>query len=329
MNVTCLVRRTSNIDALKKSGCRIVYGDVLHDPEDVAVAVKGHDLVFHLAALTHAIRARDLVELNSNGFKTVVEACAACPAPPKLVYVSSLAAVGPNQRELPSRESSPGKPVSFYGQSKAACETIARQFSDQVPISIVRPPIVLGPGDRHGFEMFKIIDDIGWHFVPSFSTYNFSAIHVDDLATALIDVADRGQCLGPQSESQGVYFAAADEILTYSELGRLIGRALGRRRTRVLRVAMPIFWSIAGANELIGRVSSQARFLNLDKCREANAGSWSCSNSKIKEELGFAPAAPLLERLKQTGNWYRQNGWLKNKKFASNTASSQQVSGAQ
>ena len=227
MNVTCLVRRTSDIGALKKLGCRIVYGDVVNDPENVTAAVQGNDLVFHLAASTHAVRARDLVEMNSGGFKNVVEACAACPASPKLILVSSLAAVGPNQRDTPHHESNPGKPVSFYGRSKSACERIAKQCASRVPIAIVRPPIVLGQGDRYGFEMFKTIDEFGWHFVPSFSTHEFSAIHVDDLATALMTVADRGQCLDPNSQTQGIYFAAADETLTYSQLGRLIGQALG------------------------------------------------------------------------------------------------------
>jgi nucleoside-diphosphate-sugar epimerase len=306
-----------------------VHGDTVNNPDKVAAAVKGNDLVFHLAASTHAIRSRDLVEINVGGFRNVVQACANCDSPPTLVCVSSLAAVGPNSRSAPRRESDPGKPVSFYGQSKAGCERVAQEFSARLPISIVRPPIVLGNGDRQGLEMFRIIDHTGWHFVPSFSTHHFSTIHVDDLATALMGVAERGQRLCPDSTSRGIYFASADEVLTYSELGRLIGTALGRKRTRVLRVAMPIVWGVALSNEIIARWKSTARFVNFDKCREANAGSWSCSNSKIKDEIDFAPAAPLLERLRQTGNWYRQNGWLKKNKIPSTPTSSQQVSGAQ
>lgn len=329
IRVTCLVRPTSKIAALEKMGCRIAYGDTVHEPENVADAIAGHDVVFHLAASTHTIRSKDLVETNLRGFRNVAEACARCASPPKLIFVSSLAAVGPNRKSVPSRESDPTKPVSYYGQSKAACEGIARTYVGRVPISIVRPPIVLGSGDRHGLEMFRVIDQTGWHFVPSFSTNDYSVIHVDDLATALIDVAFRGECLSSDSISQGVYFAAADEILTYSELGRLVGKALGRKRTRVLRIAMPIFWAIALANDWIGQLTGKPRFLGLDKCREANAGSWSCSNAKIKQELGFAPSAPLLERLRQTGNWYRQNGWMKKKSVTSSATSSQQVSGAQ
>ena len=328
-NVTCLVRPTSNTDSLKQLGCQIVYGDTVQDPQSVKQAVQGQDVVFHLAASTHAIRAKDMVEMNAGGTESVLEACASCQSPPRLIYVSSIAAAGPNSGSTPHHESGTGNPISHYGRSKSAGERMAKEFAKRIPISIVRPPIVLGGGDRHGFGMFHSIDTTGWHFVPGFGSNCFSTIHVDDLATALIDVEDRGQCLSPDWQSQGIYFAAADEILTYSDLGKLIGQALGRNRTRVLRVPMSIFWGFALTNDVIGRLSSKAKFLGLDKCREAKAGSWSCSNTKIKEEVGFVPAYPLLERLQQTANWYRQNGWLKQRNPPSTTTSSQQVSGTQ
>ena len=50
--------------------------------------------------------------------------------------------------------------------------------------------------------------------------------------------------------------------------------------------------------------------MNLDKAREITAGSWICSARTAKEELGFSVGAPLLERLRQTAEWYRKEGWL-------------------
>lgn len=327
-DVTCLVRKTSKIEPLKKANCRIAYADTIKDPGDVAQAIIGHDVVIHLAASTHAVRPRDLMEMNSTGFKNIVEGCAAHETPPKLVFVSSIAAAGPSRRNLPHQESDPVRPVSYYGRSKALCEEIAYEFAPHVPISVMRPPIVVGGSDPHSFEMFRTINNLGWHFVPSFSTHDFSLIHVDDLVSAMIQVADRGKVLNSDHSSEGIYFVAADEVVTYSELGRLIGRALGRNRTRVLRIPLPALFGVTLTNEIVGRLTSKARFLNLDKCREASAGSWACSNEKIKQEVGFEPGAPLLERLRQTGNWYRQNGWLKTKRGSSSTNSPQQISGA-
>jgi nucleoside-diphosphate-sugar epimerase len=139
-NVTCLVRRTSDISDLKKLNCTIAYGDTVKEPENVRLAVEGMETVFHLAASTRSIASRDLEHINPTGFKNVVEACADRPSPPTLVLVSSLAAAGPSSKTVPLRENAPGNPISFYGKSKLACERIAAEFSTQVPISIVRPP---------------------------------------------------------------------------------------------------------------------------------------------------------------------------------------------
>jgi len=268
------------------------------------------------------------VMCDPTGFENLLNACADSQAPPTVVFVSSLAAAGPSGKHRPLVESDPSKPVSCYGRSKAECEKIGLKYSSRLPISIVRPPIVLGGGDRLGLEMFQTIDRFGWHFVPTlFSTRHCSVIHVDDLATALIEVADRGRRLSPKSDSEGIYYASADEIYTYSILGRQIGKALGRKRTRVCRVSMQIIWTIGSVNELKARVLSKRQFLNYDKFREINAGSWTCSNEKIKQETGFATLMPMPERLKQTANWYRQQEWLDKKKVASSAQPARQISG--
>jgi hypothetical protein len=54
----------------------------------------------------------------------------------------------------------------------------------------------------------------------------------------------------------------------------------------------------------------KAMSLNLDKVREATAGSWICSPRTAEAELGFKPAAPLEDRFRQTTEWYVKQGWL-------------------
>ncbi len=310
-NVKCLARPTSNISQLQKLKCLIVHGDLAESSRAITDAVSNVDTIYHLAASTHAIHARNLVSINTSSTKNLLNACAACNSPPTLVFVSSLAAVGPSSGTQLLRESDPRNPVSFYGRSKADCELAALEYSDRLPISIVRPPIVLGGGDRHGLQIFDLIDRFGWHIVPGFTDRLFSLIHVDDLANVLIDVGDRGRRLSRESSSHGIYFASGDETVTYADLGRLIGRALGRSQTRIMRVGKPIMWAFAAINEVKGRLVSDAQFLNLDKFREAFAGSWACSNEKLKQEFGGVHFPPLSLRLKQTVDWYRQRGWLR------------------
>jgi nucleoside-diphosphate-sugar epimerase len=98
--------------------------------------------------------------------------------------------------------------------------------------------------------------------------------------------------------------------VTLGEFSQMIGRAMGRRHTIVLPVPSPVTWSIAAVLELFSRLARRPVSLNLDKAREATAGSWTCSSGKAAAELGFQPAAPLQQRIEQTVQWYRDAKWI-------------------
>ena len=146
-NVSCLVRRTSNISPLKNKHCSIIYADTVKNRDEVAAAIKDKATVYHLAASTNAVRSSDLIQTNAMAMENVLHGCDSCDSPPTLVFVSSLAAVGPSL-DTPHLESDPRNPVSNYGRSKAACEIAAAAYGSRIPISIIRPPIVLGQRDR-------------------------------------------------------------------------------------------------------------------------------------------------------------------------------------
>jgi nucleoside-diphosphate-sugar epimerase len=254
-----------------------------------------------------------MIDGNVDGLKNLLNACECNETPPVVVFVSSLAAVGPSKFGRPHVETDVCRPISNYGISKSQAESLARTYCSRIPISIVRPPIVLGPGDREGLMLFKLIDSQGVHVIPSWRDYEYSVIHVNDLVKALTAVTSSGKRLAPDAVANGIYFAADDEILTYRELGRMIARALGRKKVRILSMPEFAVWSLATANSLLGRLTGRPNFLGRDKAREATAGSWTCSNAKIKKEVNFDWASSLSDQLEQTAQWYRSHGWLKPK----------------
>lgn len=315
--VRAIVRETSDTSAIRALGCECFTADLLHPSNDIEAAVAGCDWVFHLAAETRSVVSRDLVQRNSRAMKSLLEAVAHQPEPARVVYVSSLAAAGPSSETQPLTESQPRRPVSWYGRSKAECEQLSESYSDRIPISIVRPPIVLGENDRNGWLMFQPIDQMGMHFVPGFRKRMFSAIYVGDLCEMLLEVAARGQSLtsdapdGKSAQSgQGIYYATSPEVYSFAELGVAIGRAMGRRSVWAIPVAMPLLWAIAAFNELKARMVQRPQFLNRDKLHEAEAGSWWCSGKKMYDELGIAPHASFEDRLRTVVNGYRKAGWL-------------------
>jgi nucleoside-diphosphate-sugar epimerase len=313
--VTALVRRTSDTARLESLGVRLAYGDVTR-PESLASAVTGQSVVYHLAGLTRSLQTKPLYEVNEQGVRNVAQACAEQREPPVLVVVSSLAAAGPSPGDRLRTEGDPPSPVSHYGRSKRAGEEAAEAFADRVPITIVRPPIVFGEGDKATFQMFKAVARSGIHLVPGFAPRRFSLIHAADLTELLIRAAEQGTRLSPASRGEqgpgtpGYYFAACDEHPTYYELGRMIGRSLGRRRTLAIPFAPAVVWAVGAVGDLIGAARGNPVVMNLDKAREATAGSWACSPEKAQAELGFSVPAPLDDRLRQTAEWYREQGWL-------------------
>ncbi|MDV6029805.1 MAG: NAD-dependent epimerase/dehydratase family protein [Phycisphaera sp. RhM] len=309
--VTCLVRSSSDLRPLQPLNPRFFVGD-FSDPRSLEHAVRDCEIVFNLAGTTKALRKPDFEQANVLGPKHLAACCAALDAPPTFVHVSSLAAAGPCSGSTPRTEADPPTPVSDYGKSKLRGESAMREFASSLPISIVRPPIVLGPGDRDGFEMFNGIAKWSLHLVPSFADHVFSVVHVDDLCHALTDVAARGKRLcGDAAYHQGIYFAAADETPTYAELGRQIGRSLGKKHVYIMRGPSAAIWVIAAANEVLSRLRSRPHILSIDKAREATAGSWACNADRLRRETGFQPGKTLQERIDDTTRWYIDNGWIK------------------
>jgi nucleoside-diphosphate-sugar epimerase len=323
--VTCLVRDERKAQPLARMGARLVRGDV-RDTAAVRAAVAGRDVVYHLAGLTMAFRSAEMTDVNVTAFRNVVAACAEGSSPPALLYVSSLAAAGPSSVDRPRIESDPPAPVSHYGRSKRAAELIAAEYAARVPITIVRPPIVYGEGDQNMRNVFRSIFRLGIHLALGVAYSRYSLIHVSDLVEALILCAEQGARLEPASAAvagrepaqpdpgaaaRGYYFVAGDEQPTFAELGTLIGTALGRARVRICRSSSTVLlWPMAAAAEVIGRLRGQPYIFNFDKAREARAGSWTCSPQAIRAQCGFAPEAPLLERLRQTADWYLQQKLL-------------------
>jgi dihydroflavonol-4-reductase len=310
--VSCLVRTTSCINGLRLVGAKTVTGDV-NDCASIgrALAESHAGIVFHLAGLTKALRTDDFLHVNTGGVESVVSACADRTDKPVLVVVSSLAAAGPCVIGKPLVESDAPTPVSAYGCSKLAAEQATARYAAELPISIVRPPIVFGPGDRGMLEMFRPIARWGIHVVPGRGKRCFSLIHVADLVDGLLLVAEKGERLhNSGSPGEGIYFIAADDYPTYAELGHAIAIALGKKCTTVVHLPGPLVKLVGLCGDAMTWIRQRPAWVNSDKMTEALAGSWICSSAKACMHLGWCPKAALAERLHETAQWYRNAGWL-------------------
>jgi len=300
--VTALVRASSSRESIEKMGAQIALGD-MEDTDSLVRAIGDVDVVFHLATVLKVPWKTEFRTVNIGGTAALAKACADRATPPALVIVSSLAAGGISPPDRPRTERDPSKPISRYGRMKLDSEQAAVAFAKQVPITIVRPPMVLGDGDRWAVPLFKSVAR-GTHVTPTLRDHRVSLVHVRDLATAIVTAGMWGERVG---DDTGMYYVAADERPTYAELGAMIARAMGLPPPRVVRSPALATGVLAFFGEVVARIRDQPTMLNMDKWREATAGSWICDATKARGELGWTPA-PLIERLGETGRAYREAG---------------------
>jgi len=310
--VRCLVRGGRRDEALRKLDVELVTA-ALDQPAELAAAVAGAEAVYHLAGLTQSLTFGELSRVNGEGTAAVAVACAEQSQPPRLIYVSSLSAAGPAPRGQILIETDPPAPDSDYGRSKLAGENAVRREAAKVPSTIVRPGVVFGPRDPEIVRMLQFIVWARFHLSPGLHPPALSFIYVADLVELLLRAADHGSRLTAGNNGhagQGIYFATAAEHPTYAELGMIVRPMVRRPWAPVISLPAPVAWCVAGFSEGLSRIRGRADVLNLDKMREALATNWACSGEAASRELGFTPARPLEERLRETIDWYRAEGWL-------------------
>lgn len=311
----CVVRETSRVDHLRDLDAELITTS-LWDEEALTVALSGCDHLFHVAGLTCAFQVEELFKVNQAGTETLMHAAARQETPPVVTLVSSLAACGPAKGDQPHTEEMTPAPISNYGRSKRAGEVAAESLADQVPVTIVRPGIVFGEHNREGLPMFHSIRKIRVHAIPGLGRPpQVSLIHVTDLVELLYRAATAGERIGPKPGEEGFagkgYYFASDPICPdYRELGRMIATAAEVPWMAPLSVPKPLVWLISVASESGGKLSGRPSIVNRDKFTEAFAGDWISSGERARRELDFLPAAALAERLRETCDWYRDQGWI-------------------
>jgi nucleoside-diphosphate-sugar epimerase len=210
---------------------------------------------------------------------------------------------------MPKTESDPPTPVSDYGRSKLAGEQAAARYAAAVPITIVRPCVVFGAGDRGVCEVFKPIARSGVHVVPGRGDRRISLIAVADVVECIVLAAQKGERLAGDDPGRGIYFAAAED-LSHVEFGDAIAHALGRKQARIVHLPEWAIRAMGLGGDVVSRLSRRPGWIGRDKISDLLAGSWTCSSAKARRQLGWSPAAPLADRLRETAQWYRDARWL-------------------
>jgi nucleoside-diphosphate-sugar epimerase len=295
--VRCLVRPGTDARRLPP-GVETAAGS-LDTGEGMAGALQGVDVVIHAAGVTKAFSEAGYFAGNAHATGTLARAMAGRSI--RLVYVSSLAAIGPSLDGQPLAEDADPHPVSAYGRSKLAGERIVRAaVPDAV---IIRPPVVYGPRDTGVFQILKAVAQ-GWVVEIAGGERWFSAIYVEDLAEGLC-AASRAPGIAGRA-----YFLAHRKPATWQELGNTAAQIMGRH-PRTVRVPVAVANAVAWVSEMWSQVSRNPAIISREKVAEACWRFWTCEPAKAASDLGFEAPTPLAAGLAKTLTWYKEAGWLK------------------
>jgi dihydroflavonol-4-reductase len=295
--VRCLVRPTTNTGRLP-AGVDLAPAD-LATGKGIDRALAGVDTVIHVAGVTKALSNADYFTGNTRATETLVRAIAGRPI--RLIYVSSLAAIGPSPDGRPVNEDAAPRPVSSYGRSKLEGEKIARSLLPDT--IIIRPPVVYGPRDTDVFQILKAIAQ-GLVLEISGGDRWFSAIYVEDLVEGLYAAARAPRAVGR------AYFLAHCDPVSWGQLGATAAQIMGCT-PRTLRVPVSAAHCAAFFGEMWSRITRNPAIISREKVVEAGYRFWTCEPARATADFGFAAPTPLAAGLAKTLTWYKEAGWLK------------------
>ncbi len=299
--VTVLARPAADTAPLA-GAARIVRGDLL-DPPSLAGVLGQIDTVFHLAGSVRAHSPQAYWRHNAQATAHLAQAMRRqSPAGAQLIFLSSLAASGPNAVPPGQDENAPPAPVSAYGISKRAAELLALAEGKRRPVAIVRAPILYGPWDRALLPFFQWVRR-GIIAIPQRGDMRFSLLHVSDLSALLLRLAEI-----PGSGCR-LWHACDGQTHTWQSLGKTAARIMGRR-CRTLTAPPGFVHTLCRLNGILDRFRDKASFLNPDKWREIRHPGWLCDGSSVHRELGLSPRYNLEQGVGDTLSWYRQAGWM-------------------
>ncbi len=263
---------------------------------DWSRAVAGADIIVHLAARTHVMtdKARDpqgtlladYLRVNVDGTRRLAEAAVAAGVK-RLVFLSSVKAIGETSSTDGLDETTPPAPEDAYGISKLEAEQVLADItrSSRLETVILRPPLVYGPHVKGNFLALLRLCDTPFPLPFGAVANKRSLISADNLGDAIAVAAEHPKAAGE------AFFVSDGEPVSTAELIRRIRGKLGRppRLMNAPRSLLGLLGTVTGKRDQIQRLT----------------GTLVLNDRKIRSFLGWAPPETFDSGLSKTVAWFR------------------------
>ena len=280
--VVGLVRATSNCDRLQQTSLELVYGD-LCDSETINLAMQQVDVVFHLAAMVDLgiVNASEMERVNVEGTRTILEVAKSQSNPPRVVYCSTIGVLGDTAGQVVDETfvRQQAEFSSAYDRTKYEAQALVDTAASQgLWVASALPSGIFGADDPHFGPVLKLFLAGKLKLWPGGERIT-GIVHVDDLADALIRIAERGG-------SGDRYIISAGELSVqgmFESVGSVVGipapAPAPRWMVRLLGTLLDPIGRMLNWNPPISR--ERVHYI-YDRCVRVDG-------SKAKRDLGWQP----------------------------------------
>ncbi len=277
--------------------------------EEFADLLASHEVVVNAAGNLRGDRSADYADANVRVPEILVSQLKNLSTPPFLIHLSSVAAIGPTQNNVLPDESAPCHPVSLYGRTKRAGEQhllAAAAHNPHLPLLIIRPPSLFGPGDPCFFDLFVWVQR---GFALKLCTRHkvFNLLYIDDLVEIIRRLClNRSTILHRSSPLLHIGFA---EQISDDEFSSTLGAICGKN-LRTIFLPPGLCRILARLDCLRGRLGGRPALFSPSKVDEMSHACWLQNFDSFCRLFSDLRPTPLVEAMKQTYAWYQSQGWL-------------------
>lgn len=302
--VRCLVRSSSRLGNLEGLPVEVVPGDVT-DPASLSRAMAGARTVFHCAA-DYRLSARDPREIyaaNVEGTRNVLAAASEVGAQ-RVVYTSSVGALGLNRDGRPGNEETPVEPgslIGHYKKSKHQAERVAGEWAAKgLPVVIVNPSTPVGEMDIKPTPTGQMIVDFMNGRMPAYVETGLNLVDVRDVA--------EGHALAAEKGRVGEKYILGNRDMTLKEIFDALSLLAGVPSPRV-RLPHWIPIAAAAVDTFASRLTGRQPRVPLEGARMSRHRMFFDAGKAVRE-LGL-PQTPVEEALGRAVAWFRENGYVR------------------
>ncbi len=280
----------------------VIWGDI-RDQNAVEKAINGVDKVIHLVSNFRkgGSDKNEAYAINVKGTENVLNASLKFGVT-RLVHCSTIGVHG-NVRSIPADEETAFNPGDLYQETKLIAERHVWDFHKKtgLPISVIRPISMFGPGDFRMLKLFRMIKK-GRFIVVGDGKALFQPAYIDDVVRGFLQCLDNNKAIGE------VFIIGGEEYIPLNELFRLIAEELGVSAPKLKVPLGPVLLLAVICEKIFIPFGIEPPLHRRRVSFFQNNRAFSVE--KAKRILGYSSKVSLKEGIRRTIQWYETNGFL-------------------